>query len=228
MELIGLGLYTFKEVSKLTGISVQDLHRWLRGYTRKSKSNKQEKYIAPLWETQFNDLDIEAVSFHDLLEVRFVRAFRKHGVSLQAIRIASDNARMEFDHKYPFTCKRFQTDGRTIFAEALKETGETQLLDLVKRQFAFSEVIQNSLYKGIEFDQDNFALKWHPLKNSKQIVLDPQFSFGKPIVTNGSIRTSTLYDAYLAEESEQLVSKLYEVPVSAVKAAIRFEEQLAA
>jgi uncharacterized protein (DUF433 family) len=66
------------------------------------------------------------------------------------------------------------------------------------------------------------------LLRSKAVVLDPLIAFGKPIVTNGSVRTSILYDAFKAEQNKQYVAKLYEVPVSAVEAAIRFEERLAA
>ena len=183
---------------------------------------------APLWKTELAEAEVEGISFHDLLEVRFVKAFLKHGVSLQTIRVASEQARAMFNHPYPFTCKRFQTDGKTIFATALETTGETQLLDLVKRQFAFTKIIEPSLYRGIEFGNNELASHWYPVPRSKAVVLDPAIAFGKPIVTQGSIRTSILYDAFKAEENKQYVAKLYEVPVGAVEAAIRFEERLAA
>jgi uncharacterized protein (DUF433 family) len=133
-----------------------------------------------------------------------------------------------FNHPYPFTCKRFETDGRTIFAAALEASGETQLLDLPKRQFAFTKIIEPSLYRGIEFGRNELASRWYPVTRSKAIVLDPTLSFGKPIVTHGSIRTSILYDAFKAEGNKPFVAKLYDVPVSAVEAAIRFEERLMA
>jgi uncharacterized protein (DUF433 family)/DNA-binding transcriptional MerR regulator len=228
MNLINVGLYTFQEASRLTKASPQELRRWLNGYAHKASGSDQRVKSAPLWKTELAEAEVEGISFHDLLEVRFVQVFRKHGVSLQTIRIASEQARELFNHPYPFTCKRFQTDGRTIFASALEEAGETELLDLAKRQFAFTKIIEPSLYRGIEFGNDELASHWYPLPRSKAVVLDPTIAFGKPIVTNGSVRTSTLYDAFKAEESKQYVAKLYEVPVSAVDAAIRFEERLAA
>lgn len=228
MNLIGVGLYTFQEASKLTNASPQELRRWLKGYGHKAIGSNKRVNSAPLWQTELAESEVEGISFHDLLEVRFVQAFRKYGVSLQTIRVASEQAREMFDHPYPFTCKRFQTDGRTIFAAAMKETGELQLLDLVKKQFAFTKIIEPSLYRGIEFGNNELASHWYPLPRSKAVVLDPTIAFGKPIVTNGSIRTSILYDAFNAEKSKQYVSKLYEIPVSSVEAAIRFEERLAA
>ncbi len=228
MNLINVGLYTFQEASRLTNASAQDLRRWLNGYSHKAAVSGARVNSAPLWKTELAEAEVEGISFHDLLEVRFVQAFRKHGVSLQTIRVASGHAREIFNHPYPFTCKRFQTDGRTIFASAMEETGDEQLLDLAKKQFAFTKIIEPSLYRGIEFGSDELASHWYPVPRSKAVVLDPTIAFGKPIVTNGSVRTSILYDAFKAEENKQYVAKLYEVPVSAVEAAIRFEERLAA
>lgn len=228
MGLIGVGLYTFQEASRLAKVPTRDLRRWLDGYAYKHRESAQHVEVEPLWNPEISGQEVEGISFHDLLEVRFVAAFRKHGVSLQTIRSASQHARLLFDHPYPFTCKRFQTDGRTIFAQAIKETGETQFLDLVKKQYAFQQVVEPSLYKGIEFDNTELASRWYPLDRSKAIVLDPRVAFGKPMVTEGHVRTSILYEAFKAEGSKPFVAKLYEVSVNAVEAAILFEERMAA
>ncbi|MCP5278877.1 MAG: DUF433 domain-containing protein [Thiobacillus sp.] len=228
MSLVGVGLYTFGEASKLTKVPARDLHRWLDGYSYKSRESDTLFEIPPLWDTELTGEEVEGISFHDLLEVRFVAAFRKLGVSLQTIRCASQHARDIFNHPYPFTCRRFQTDGRTIFAEAIEVTGETQFLDLVRKQYAFKQVIEPSLYRGIEFDKDELARRWFPMGRSKAVVLDPAIAFGKPTITNVGVRTSTLYEAFLAERTKQSVAKQYEVPLSAVEAAILFEERLSA
>lgn len=228
MNLVGVGLYTFPEASALTRIPSRELRRWLDGYSYRARDSNEHVRSAPLWDLELADQEIEGISFHDLLEVRFVAAFRRHGVSLQTIRCASRHAREWFNHPYPFTCKRFQTDGRSIFAEALKETGESQFLDLVRKQYAFAQVIEPSLYRGIEFGQDEMALRWFPGGRSKTVVLDPRIAFGKPIVVDWGVRTSTLYEAFRAEGTKQAVAKLYEVPLNAVEAAVLFEERLAA
>lgn len=228
MELVGLGVYTYTEASRLTGINTLDLKRWLHGRQYKKKGEANQRFIEPIWRSKLEEFDIEGLSFHDLLEVRFVKAFRDHGVPLQTIRIAAEHAKDLFDSEYPFTCERFQTDGRTIFAEAIRETGETQLLDLRKKQFAFNEVIRPSLYRGIEFD-DGLASRWFPGGRKKDVVLDPEISFGKPIITEYGIRTDILYDAYLAEDkNKRLVAAQYDVPLKAINSAIKFEERLAA
>lgn len=227
MQLTGIGLYTFREAARLTRIPLPDLRRWLDGYSYRDKKQALVA-VAPLWETELADDSLDGISFHDLLEVRFVHAFRKHGVSLKTIRLASQRARELFKTDYPFTSRQFRTDGRTIFASAIEETGETELLDLVKQQYAFRKIIEPSLRTGIEFGADQLATRWYPSPRSKAIVLDPAIAFGKPIVTHGFVRTSILSEAFNAEGDKNLVAKLYEVPVAAVDAAIAFEESLAA
>lgn len=227
MQLTGIGLYTFHEAARLTKIPVRDLRRWLDGYSYRDKKHAAVS-VAPLWETELANDSLNGISFHDLLEVRFVHAFRKHGVSLQTIRLASQRAREFFETDYPFTSRQFRTDGRTIFTSAMEEAGETELLDLVKQQYAFRKIIEPSLYSGIEFDQHQVATRWYPTLRSKAVVLDPAVAFGKPIVTNGCVRTSVLYDAFNVEGDRNFVARLYEVPVAAVDAAIAFEESLAA
>lgn len=228
MQLTGIGLYTFHEASRLTRIPLRDLRRWLDGYSYRDKKHQEPISIAPLWKTEFASEQVDGISFHDLLEVRFVHAFRHHGVSLQTIRVASQRARELFATDYPFTSRQFRTDGRTIFASAMEETGETELLDLVKRQYAFRRIIEPSLYRGIEFNRDQVATRWYPSPRSKAVMLDPEVAFGKPIVTDGGVRTSILYEAFTAEGDKDFVAKLYEVPVSAVDAAVAFEESLTA
>jgi len=221
MQLTGIGLYTFQEATRLTGIKSGELRRWLHGYETKSK------HMPPLWETELTGSELDGLSFHDLLEVRFVKEFRKYGVPLQGIRVAACNAREMFNSPYPFTCHRFQTDGKTIFWESIRETGEQDMLDLRKKQFVFEKVIRPSLYEGIEFGVDERALRWFPNKKNKKVVLDPAIAFGKPILTDIGIRTDILYEAWLAEdEDKQRVARQFEVPAQAVDAAIRFEERI--
>lgn len=222
-RLIGVGLYTAAEASLYTGIPAKDIRRWMFGY----RSNGVEHQ--GLWTPELSGLEEKILGFHDLLEIRFVHAFRQHGVSLQAIRNASRQAREMFDQGYPFTCRRFQTDGRSIFATVLDETGDETLLDLVKRQYAFKQVIKPSLYEGIDYAEEGAAQRWYPIKRSKAVVLDPARNFGKPVLTDAGVDTAAIYSAYQAEgQDAKRVAMLYEIPTTAVDAAVTFEHRNAA
>ena len=222
-RLLGVGLYTPKEASLYTGIPAKDIRRWIFGYRAHGVEHPG------LWHPELAFLDEHMLGFHDLLEIRFVHAFRQHGVSLQAIRGASSQARELFAQDYPFTCKRFQTDGRNIFATVLDETGDEALLDLVRRQWAFKQVIKPSLYEGIDYASEGAAQRWYPQGRSKAIVLDPTRNFGKPIVAATGIDTSVIYQAYKAEgQNAKRVATIFEVAIAAVDAAVAFEQRIAA
>lgn len=217
--LLGVGLYTVDEAAAYTGIKAQHIRRWLFGYKAKGR------YHEGLWRSELANLEVKALGFHDLLEIRFVHAFRQHGVSLQSIRLASQRAREFFNHPHPFTCRSFQTDGRRIFASVLEESGDESLLDLVAKQYVFKQVIKPSLYEGIDYIDDE-ARRWYPLPSSKVVVLDPTRNFGKPILSNSGVETAALAAAFEAEgRNVKRVASLYEVPMSEVESAIRFEHR---
>lgn len=221
--LLGVGLYSLPEASSYTGIPADQINRWVFGYRAGGKSH------ASLWQPALGELEEKTLSFHDLLEIRFVHAFRQYGVSLQSIRAAAGHAREWFDQPYPFTCRRFQTDGQSIFATVMEETGDETLIDLVKRQYAFRQVISASLYAGIDYDSDGEALRWYPLTRSKAVVLDPARHFGKPILAKSGVDTETIAAAYQAEDQNiRRVALIYDLTPAEVEAAIRFERKDAA
>ncbi len=232
INLTGIGLYTLPEASRLTGAKVYSIRRWLFGYTHTHRDPTtglvEARVSPPLWRSQLAGLGEQVIGFHDLLEVRFVRAFVDAGVDLRIVRAAASTAREILEQDYPFSTKRFMTDGKTIFYRAVGE-GTAELLDLKRRQFAFDAIIKPSLYTGIEFRSDGSAQRWFPMANSKTIVIDPDIAFGKPILRDYGIPTAVLYEAFRAERKNRArVARLYEIPPGALEAAIRFEQRLAA
>lgn len=221
MDLTGIGLYTLKEAERFTGADPREVSRWLFGYQFKNGSS------APLWHTQLVGVEDSQkfIGFRDLLELRVVKAFIKHKVSLRVIRAAIDSAKDIFSTDYPFTANRFLTDGKSIFYEALHSHGEVELTDLVKRQVVFEHIIRPELYAGIEFSANGQAKRWFPVKQSSAIVLDPEIAFGKPILAEYGIRTDVLAASFAVERDKRLVASLYDIPVSALTAALRYESR---
>jgi len=224
-SLFGIGLYTIADASRLLRIPTRDVSRWMFGYEYTRAKNRH--HSPPVAGEQHVIDDQRALSFFELLELRLIRELRQHGVSLQAIRVAIQRAKELHNHPHPFVIKRIATDGRSIFAEAANATDDQPLLDLLKKQYAMSQVIKDSLVAGVVFDSEGVARAWHPVRNDRVIVLDPRRAFGKPIIDAAGVPTWTLFDAYVAEGRDAArVARIYEVSREAVTKAVDFESNL--
>ena len=230
----GTGIYTLAQAERLTNVPAGKIRRWLygHGYPTKSSDGNSRRFSSPLWTPQHSrdEYDANVIGFHDLLEIRFVSAFAHHGVPLSVIRKCLETAKELFGIDYPLSSGLFKTDGRTIFAQALKESSEENaLLDLKSRQFAFRDIISPSLYAGIEYDGQQ-ARKWFPRGKRQHVVLDPARQFGVPILDETGTPTDVLHASYLAEgatpEAMKQTAQVYEVPAKLVSYAIAFEEGL--
>lgn len=225
-EFLGIGLYTISEASSLTNVSHARIRRWLKGYAYKVKGGI---HTSPrVWQGQLPALNHEiALGFLDLNEVRFVNAFLNHGVSWKAIRSAAQTATRLFDTSHPFSTKRFVTDGRHIFAPILQgESRESALLDLVDSQYAFRTFLAPYL-ETVEYVGPEPA-RWWPLGRRRPVVIDPQRSFGQPILAKEGVPTRVLARAFKAEQSLSKVARWFNVPITGVKAAVEFEMKPAA
>jgi uncharacterized protein (DUF433 family) len=223
LSTLGVGIYSYADAARFIGAKPRELRRWSLGYVRKARSG-EAAFSAPLWRSQLAGTELEGLGFKDLIELRFVHAFRDEGVSMQVIRRTLEVARERFSAPYPFTCKKFRTDGKRIFLEVIEETGDESLVDVEKQQNVIQKVIGPSLREGVELDMQGEAARWFPLKNSRAIVFDPARKFGQPILAEYDVPTIAIVDAVNAEGgNEKRVAKLYGVPLAAVRKAMEFE-----
>ncbi len=235
--VLGRGVYGAAEALRLINfrrqyepssrsVSRQTVARWLRGYDYSHKG--ATRHSDPLWQPDYvNDDETIELSFRDLIELRFVKAFRDVGLTLPTIRECFMRAVDAVHDQRPFSTRKFRTDGRTIFLDITDGISEGELLDLKRRQMAFRRVLAPSLH-DLEFDADIVA-RWYPLGTArKTIVVDPARAFGRPIAADGGVPTEVLAQAVEIEGTPEKVAKLYEVPHAAVRDAVSFQQRLAA
>jgi len=221
-RIIGRGIYSLAEAHRLTGVPTGRIRRWTGGYEFASKSRR--KFSPALVSTSVSaEVGAPALDFADLLEIRFLNAFREYGVSWKAIRIAAERARDLTGLSHPFSNRRFSTDGRTILLQFVSETGDEHLLDLVESQYEIERLISRYLHGEIEFDDRDAPRRWWPVNGKRSIVVDPQRAFGTPIVDAAGVPTRVLANAVDAEESIEVVADLFGVDPVAVAEAVEFE-----
>jgi hypothetical protein len=95
-------------------------------------------------------------------------------------------------------------------------TGQWEAASLVRHAF-----------KGVEYEKDR-PDEWWPMTKARLVLLDPKRAFGTPIVSIGAVPTYILAASARAERSVIVASRLFEVPVRAVRHAVEFETRFLA
>jgi hypothetical protein len=154
-RLIGIGLYTLSEASRLLGVSASKISRWLRGHEIGGQHYDQ------LWQPQIDLGDGHVyLGFRDLMVVRVASAFIERGLSAQKVCRAIDLAREMVGEERPLSTTEFRTDGQTVFLQLTEEDGSDTMVDLFLKQHVFREIIEPSL-ENIDF-VDGIAARWWP------------------------------------------------------------------
>ena len=218
-SLVGIGLYTPAEAGRLINVAPAKLSRWLCGHMA------QGAWYDPLWKPQIDLGDAKTyLSFRDLLEARIASLFIKKGLSPQKVRSAIKLAG-EVVGDRPLSTTWLRTDGRSVFLKVLQEDGgEPKIIDLFKKQYAFSAVVEPSL-KDVEFE-GVVPKVWWPRGRKLGVLVDPLRAFGQPIERETSIPAEVLANAAAGAGSPEGAARAWRVPVQAVRRAVRFQQEL--
>lgn len=224
--MLGSGVYTIPQASRLTNVPAATIRRWLYGYRYPVSGGvaRGKNVIAA-------DLPrrprATGLSFKDLIELRFVEAFRRAGFPWSKLRPAAEIAARITGSDHPFSTNRFRTDGQSMYMDEGVEL-DLSLLNVLTSQRGFRRLIEPGL-KDVDFAADDGApLRWWPDGTRSAVVVDPRRAFGQPIVADCGVLTLNLAAAYRANRSYKAVASWYEMPVRSVRDAVRFENRLAA
>ena len=221
---LAVGSYSPSEVQRLAGVPVTLTRRFLAKYKGGlglwGGVLGHDQHLGGRW----------YATFQDMLELRCLRAFHDAGVTWHRIRRTAEYSRDRFNTDYPFSHRRFLTEGKDIFA--LTEEGLEQLSG--RGQNSFEEIIGPELFDPVEYNDVDLPVRWYPAvewgwdSNSRSVVVDPLRSFGSPVMADFGIPTQVLFDSYRAESNDSdRVARIYEIPVASVQIAVDFEQFMA-
>lgn len=218
-DLLMTGIYTIPEVAELVSAPQAMVRVWVEGHT-----GKQVAVI----ENQLGRVNGKvAVSFTNLMELRFVATFHSAGVRLREIRKIMQEVKDTLEHPHPFaTHTVFKTDGKKIVAKIARQNG-VSIYDLRTKNYEMLDVVMKSLKDDVTYDPAGDATSWRPRpKIAPNVILHPHFSFGQPVLKDSRIPTSTLAKSVQVEGSAAFVADIFEVSERQVKEAVRFEREL--
>ncbi|MHC4812785.1 MAG: DUF433 domain-containing protein [Planctomycetota bacterium] len=169
------------------------------------------------------------LSFMSLMEGYAISIFRRvHGVPMQRVRRALEYLREKFlDMPYPFATQEIWTDGLDLFIQGLQQGGGLVSLS-EKGQGAFRELVAAHA-RRIEWDREHMPMRYYPITRSsyqedRPVWIDPEISFGQPVLAGTRVKTSIITDRFIAGDSVAEIANDFDVIVAQVEEAIRWEK----
>lgn len=216
--LLGRGVYTFRDVARLTGLRYARIREWFVG-----RGARGQRVFAGDYSPVDGDM---AVSFLDLVDAFVAGQLRTHGVPLQTLRRVYARLQDRLGTKHAFAHQELLLSGKDIFARTLNDEGEEELIHVLTDQKVFPRILLPFLEK-IDFEEvTKLARRW---RIAELVVVDPQIGYGKPVVEPAGIATAVLAAAYHANGRDaELVADWFNVHARHVLAAAKFEGKFAA
>jgi len=221
LDLLEMGIYTIPDVAELVEATQADVRIWIEG-----KKNRQDPVIT----NQLGRVGGKtAVSFANLMELRFIARFSNAGVRLNEIRNIMDEAKELFDHPHPFATRAiFKTDGRKIVAELARKNGLNLIYDLRSKNYEMPSVVMKSFKENVVFDPHGEAIQWTPRPDiAPNVIVHPRIAFGHPVLKRSKIPTETLAKSVKVEGNIGFVADIYDISERYVREAVKFEDNLA-
>jgi uncharacterized protein (DUF433 family) len=227
------GIFTPQDAAALLHERPEAVRRWAFGYTRKRQG--RTVHHPPLIKHELPSMEGEpALTFVEVVEMLYIRAFQRAGASWSLIREAACVAARLYDSDHPFALRQVYVDPHSVYAALREADGSESLVQLSGHgQQAFPALVKPYLDQ-IDFDVNQVASRWWPLGRLAGVMVDPRHAFGAPVLENSGIRTEVLRAAFVAEggASREVavdrVAWMYEIAPRDVDLALRFEQWLKA
>jgi uncharacterized protein (DUF433 family) len=216
-----LPAYSIAEAAHYLQIPHTTLRSWVIG--RHYKARGEKRLFTPLILPA--DAKQHLLSFFNLVEAHVLNALRRrHRITLVKVRSALDYLKVHFPSAHPLADQGFETDGADVF---LQRYG--QLINLSQEgQLAMRSVIAEHL-RRVERDASGRAAKLYLFTGTprpgaaKVVIIDPQVSFGRPVLVGTGIATAVIAQRYKAGESIAELADDYDRRQSEIEEVIRCE-----
>lgn len=167
----------------------------------------------------------DGLSWNNLAELHVLQFIRKvHGISLQKVRLATEELSRRSGTEHPLLEPGFATDGIDLFVH--DAIGPVNLSRGGQR--AIREVV--SLYlQRLGRDAAGRATHLFPFiagareNDPRHVSINPGVSFGKPVIAGTGISTAVIAGRFAARDSIAELAVEYAVPPELIEDAIRWE-----
>jgi len=206
-------LFTIEEAAHHLGLPRSTLNDWTR----------RQAGPAPLVHRIFNPRAPRAASlpFVAVVEAHMLRGFRELGLSAQGLRDAVTNLRKNLHDEYALATRKVATDGVDLVVDMSQAGQPSEWMRAMDSQLAIREVIQSYL-NFIHWGDDSYPTRLR-LKTYQgaDVIIDPRFAFGQPVLARQKVRVEDILDAFWAGEGYATIANEFGVKADEVEAVIR-------
>ena len=213
--------YTLAEAARYPKLAPATLRSWVLG--RDYPTAEGGAYFNPLILPASTQPPL--LSFWNLVEAHVLRSLRTdHGVSVQALRQSLDYAQGQLHIGRLLLREELRTDARQVFLDYYG-----QLINLsASGQLAMRRLFEEHL-KRVVWDEDMFPIRLYPfssadtLTSDHSIVIDPQISFGRPVLLRAGVSTAAIADRIDAGEAVKHLAADYDLTLAEIEPAVLYE-----
>jgi uncharacterized protein (DUF433 family) len=223
-----LPAYPIAEVAHFLWMARSKVGRWAFGY----EAGRRHQPVI-----QVADPAKRLLSFNNLAEVHVLSALRHYNVPLQRIRQGIRYLRDKVvgpNHPHPLLAHELQTDGLGIFIEHLG-----QLINITREgQGTLRELFEEHLRRIERDPNQGTALRLFPFVRPPDrprdsglpsvpqpwsVSIDPEVSFGRPVLAGTRVPTVELADRFSAGEPIESLSEDLGLDPQTIEEAIRYQ-----
>lgn len=164
-----------------------------------------------------------SLPFVGLVEAHMLRGFRELGLSAQGLRVSVIRLRERFKDEYALATRRVATDGVDLLADMSESPGGEPLwTKAVDGQATITAVIDRYL-RFVIWDKEGRYPARLRLKTYQgaDVIVDPRFAFGQPVLEQQKIRVQDILDTFWAGENYGTIAEEFGVKTDEVEAVIR-------
>jgi uncharacterized protein (DUF433 family) len=162
-----------------------------------------------------------SVPFVAVVEAYVLRTLRSLHLPVHKIQEAAADIRDQFGTEYGLATRRIATDGVDVFVHYLDRDEVARAGD---RQMPIRKVIDDYLKYIVWDDDDEFPRRLTLRRYDPaiaQVVIDPRFAWGAPIVEPSKVTVETILGMWRAGESTDVVADEYGLSIAQVEALVR-------
>lgn len=222
VSLLDRKVYALADVDRLLTLPAGTARRWIDGYDRGGVH-----YPPVVREERTRD---EAVTWGEFVEARLLAEFRTRGASMQrlrpaVVRLREDFGRYPLAHASPF----LDVDGRELVRRVQEQVGIRghEMLVVVRSGQLIMSAPVRDFVDDITYSSGSNAQATAvaPAKYGGAVTLDPLHQHGRPVVR--AVPTEVVAEQFRAGESAEVIADLFDLTVTQVEQALRFELSLA-